>query len=54
MVRIYETLIKRTLVYRSETWRIKANLIIKIKATEMDSLKWAARISSKAKDYPKK
>lgn len=41
----YETMIKSPPTYKSETWRLKENLKVKLKDTEMDALKRPARIS---------
>ena len=43
--RIYDTMIKSTLIYGSETWRIKEQVKRKLEATEMGALSRAARTS---------
>lgn len=42
-LRIYESMIKSTLLNGSKTWRIKENLKKKIESTEMDPLRRASR-----------
>ncbi|XP_072400556.1 uncharacterized protein [Diabrotica undecimpunctata] len=44
-MRIYNTMIKSTLVYGSEIWRIKEHQKSKIEATELDALRRASRTS---------
>ena len=44
---IYNALIKSSLLYGSETWRITENNKRRIKATEMDALRRSSRISRK-------
>ena len=43
--RIYDCMIKITLIYGSETWRIKEQVKRKLEATEMNALRRAARTS---------
>ena len=43
--RIYDSMIKSTLMYGSETWRIKEQVKRKLEATEMDALRRDARAS---------
>ena len=44
---IYNVLIKSSLLYGSETWRLKENNKRRVKATEMDALRRSSRISRK-------
>ena len=44
---IYNTLIKSSLLYGSETWRFTANNKRRVEATEMDALRRSSRISRK-------
>jgi hypothetical protein len=44
---IYNTLIKNSLLYGSETWRLTENNKRRVEATEMDALKRSSRISRK-------
>jgi hypothetical protein len=46
---IYNVLIKSSLLYGSETWRITENNKRRVKATEMDALRRSSRISRKAR-----
>jgi hypothetical protein len=46
---IYNALIKRSLLYGSETWRLTENNKRRVEATEMDVLRRASRISRKEK-----
>jgi len=44
---IYNTLIKSSLLYGSETWRLTENNKRRVEATEMDALRRSSRISRK-------
>ena len=44
---IYNALIKSSLLYGSETWRLTENNKRRVEATEMDALRRSSRISSK-------
>ena len=44
---IYNTLIKSSLLYGSETWRLTENKKRRVEATEMDDLRRSSRISRK-------
>ena len=44
---IYNALIKSSLLYGSETWRLAANNKRRVEATEMDALRRSSRISKK-------
>jgi hypothetical protein len=44
---IYNALIKRSLLYGSETWRLTENNKRRVEATEMDALRRSSRISRK-------
>lgn len=44
-IRIYESMIKSTLIYGSETWKLKEHSKRKIEATEMDILRKTAKVS---------
>jgi hypothetical protein len=44
---IYNALIKNSLLYGSETWRLTKNIKRRVKATEMDALRRSSRISRK-------
>jgi len=44
---IYNALIKRSLLYGSETWRLTENNERRVEATEMDALRRSSRISRK-------
>jgi hypothetical protein len=44
---IYNALIKSSLFYGSETWRLTNNNKRRVKATEIDALRRSSRISSK-------
>ena len=46
---IYNALIKRSLLYGSETWRLTENNKRRVEATEMDALRRSSRISRKEK-----
>jgi len=45
----YNALIKSSLLYGSETWRITENNKRRVEATEMDALRRSTRISRKEK-----
>ena len=44
---IYNALIKSSLLYGSETWRLTENNKIRVETTEMDALRRSSRISRK-------
>ena len=44
---IYNVLIKSSLMYGSETWRLTENNKRRVEATEMDALRRSSRISRK-------
>jgi hypothetical protein len=44
---IYNALIKSSLLYGSETWRLTENIKIRVEATEMDAMRRSSRISRK-------
>ena len=44
---IYNALIKSSLLYGSETWRLTENNKRRVQATEMDALRRSSRISRK-------
>ena len=44
---IYNALIKSSLLYGSETWRLTENNKRRVEATEMDALRTSSRISRK-------
>jgi len=44
---IYNALIKNSLLYGSETWRLTENNKRRVEATEMDTLRRSSRISRK-------
>jgi len=44
---IYNALIKSSLLYGSETWRLTENNKIRVEATEMDALRRSSRMSRK-------
>jgi len=44
---IYNALIKRSLLYGSETWRLTENNKRRVEVTEMDALRRSSRISRK-------
>ena len=44
---IYNALIKSSLLYGSETWRLTENNKRQVEATEMDALRRSSRISRK-------
>ena len=44
---IYNALIKSSLLYGSETWRLTENNKRRVEATEMDALRRSSRISRK-------
>jgi len=46
---IYNALIKSSLLYGSETWRVTENNKRRVEATEMDALRRSSRISRKDK-----
>ena len=46
---IYNALIKSSLLYGSETWRLTENNKKRVEATEMDALRRFSRISRKEK-----
>jgi hypothetical protein len=46
---IYNALIKSSLLYGSETWKITENNTRRVEATEMDALRKSSRISRKEK-----
>jgi hypothetical protein len=46
---IYNALIKSSLLYGSETWRLTENNKGRVEATEMDALKRSSRIKEKKK-----
>ena len=46
---IYNALIKSSLLYGSETWRLTENNKRRVEATEMDALRRSSRISRKEK-----
>jgi hypothetical protein len=46
-VNIYNVLIKSSLLYGSETWRLTENNRRRVEATEMDALRRSSRISRK-------
>ena len=48
-VNIYNALIKSSLLYGSETWRLTENNKRRVEATEMDALRRSSRISRKEK-----
>ena len=47
--RIYHALVKSTIIYAAETWRLKAKTVAKLNSTEMDFWRCSARISRKDK-----
>jgi len=47
ILNIYNELIKSSLLYGSETWRLTENNKIPVEATEMDALRRSSRISRK-------
>jgi len=47
ILNIYNTLIKNSLLYGSETWRLTENNKRRVEATEMDALRTSSRISRK-------
>ena len=46
---IYNVLIKSSLLYGSETWRLTGNNKRRVEATEMDALRRSSRISRKGR-----
>ena len=46
---IYNELIKSSLLYGSETWRLTENNKRRVEATEMDALRKSSRISREEK-----
>jgi len=49
-VRIYNVLIKSSLLYGSETWRLTENNKRRVEATEMDALRRTSRLQKKRKN----
>jgi len=48
-LKIYNVLIKNSLLYDFETWRLIENNKRRVEATEMDALKRSSRISRKVR-----
>ena len=46
---IYHAIVKSTITYAAETWRLKAKTVAKLNSTEMDFWRRSARISRKDK-----
>jgi hypothetical protein len=46
-VKIIIIIVKSTITYAAETWRLKAKMIAKLNSTEMDFWRRSARISRK-------
>ena len=46
---IYNPIVKSTITYAAETWRLKAKTVEKLSSTEMDFWRRSARISRKDK-----
>jgi hypothetical protein len=45
----YHAIVKSTITYAAETWRLKAKTVAKLNSTEMDFRRRSARISGKDK-----
>jgi len=46
---IYHAVVKSTITYAAETWRLKAKTVTKLNSTEIDFRRRSARISRKDK-----